>query len=271
MARPTLPDAALRAAARRVYGEDPLGYETGRPDDPDRVFELLVERCGLRDGSRVLEIGPGSGRATRRLLTAGAHVTALEPDPAFAGHLRVTLDPERLAVIGVSFEDAAVPDGQVDLVVAAMAFHWVDQGVGLPKLRRVLRPGGWVALWWTAFGDPGRPDPFRDALHALHPALTGPPPGDRPPMELDGDGWSEVLTREAGLVDAQSETIGWTARFDLEELRAFHATTIAVRRLPPAEQQRVLDDLVALARTRFGGVVERPFATGVHLARRPAP
>jgi SAM-dependent methyltransferase len=56
-------------------------------------------------------------------------------------------------VIVTRLEDATLPDGVFDSVVAATSMHWVDLHVGLPILHRVLRPGGWLAVWRTVFGD----------------------------------------------------------------------------------------------------------------------
>src|SRR5436309_2048803 len=58
----------LQADARQVYGSDPEDYDAARPDYPDRVYQLLESRCGIAPGTEVLEIGPGTGRVTRRLL-----------------------------------------------------------------------------------------------------------------------------------------------------------------------------------------------------------
>ena len=78
-----------RGEGRRLYGADPEGYAEGRPGYPERVYDLLAE-SGLRRGGRVVEIGPGTGLVTRRLLAAGAQVTAVEASPAMAGYLRRT-------------------------------------------------------------------------------------------------------------------------------------------------------------------------------------
>jgi hypothetical protein len=59
-----------------------------------------------------------------------------------------------------SFEEADITLAGFDLAVAATSFHWVDQKLGLSKLGRAIRPGGWVALWWTLFRDPDQPDEF---------------------------------------------------------------------------------------------------------------
>ncbi|MDQ4019422.1 MAG: methyltransferase domain-containing protein [Actinomycetota bacterium] len=269
MNRRALPDAALRADARRLYGADPAGYEAGRPDYPERVYELLATRCGVRGGARVLEIGPGTGRVTRWLTALGAEVVAVEPDPALAARLQGQRGVSRAEVVCGSFEDVALPKSHFDVVVAAMSFHWVNQDVGLPKLRRVVRSGGWVALWWTVFGDPSRPDPFDEATRHLTDALVSDTAAEkRAPFELDVASWSQDLEQRAGLVDVAAERVAWTARFDTERLRAFYGSMIAVRRLAAPERERLLDGLAEVAARTFGGTVERPFVTAVYTGRR---
>jgi hypothetical protein len=76
--------SALRREARTIYGGDPAGYEAGRPDYPDELYDILGSRCGLRPGASVVEIGAGTGLVTRRLVAAGARVTAVEPDEHMA-------------------------------------------------------------------------------------------------------------------------------------------------------------------------------------------
>lgn len=265
---PRLPDTEARETARHIYGADPEGYDRGRPDYPEPVFDLLRSRCGLGPGTDVLEIGPGTGRVTTRLVGAGARVTAVEPDPALAAHSGQALDSASVSVMAGTFESADLPEPGFDLVVAAMAWHWVDQTLGLPKLARVLRPGGWAALWWTMFADPTRPDPFRDATAHLVPRPPSRPDDARPPFELDADGWRVALVDHAGLTDFLSERIPWTATLDALAIRALYASTIAVRRLPAAERLRVLDELERIAREDFGGRVDRPMITGLYAARR---
>jgi SAM-dependent methyltransferase len=268
MREPEVPGPEQRLKARQLYGADPVGYEAGRPEYPERVYQLLATRCGLSPGTSVLEIGPGTGRVTRRLLSLGADVVAVEPDDRLAAYLGQALASPRLQLLVGAFEDVPLQEDRFDLAVAAMSFHWVDQERGLRKVGLTLRPGGWFALWWTLFGDPSRPDPFGDAAGDLldEPALPEP---DRPPFELDVAGWELSLRRRAGLVDVGGELIRWTARFDLDQLRAFYGSTFALRRRTASEQEQSLDALAHLARTAFGGIVERPFVTAVYTGRRP--
>jgi SAM-dependent methyltransferase len=267
--RSTQPPGWLRAEAGRVYGIDPQGYDAGRPEYPERVYDLLQTRCGVTRGTVVLEIGPGTGRVTRRLVDLGAAVTAVEPDAGLAEYLDSVMQTNPVKVIVSSFEDTPLGEGVFDVAVAAMSFHWVDQQIGLAKLGRVIRAGGWVALWWTVFGDPDRPDPFHDATRKLleeHNALA---PLDQPQFELDVPERTRDLADRAGLVDVDGELIRWTIRLDSAAVRALYASMIRIRTRPTDERHQQLDAIAAVAEHEYDGVIERPFVTAIYTARRP--
>jgi SAM-dependent methyltransferase len=256
---------SLRREARTIYGRDVRGYEAGRPDYPAQVYEILTSRCGLRAGASVVEIGAGTGLVTRRLVAAGARVTAVEPDRNMAARLAVTVGDAE--IITETFERAPLPRHRFDLAVAATSFHWVDQAAGMPKLGQVLTPGGWAALWWTIFDDPGREDAFRAALGAR--TGTEDPGGQRNArFQLDVASRCRDLTGRAGLTDVTGRLIRWTAELDTVQLRALYASMIRIRRLPPGDQRRILDQISRLA-DDFGGRVRRPFVTALYTGRRP--
>jgi 16S rRNA (adenine1518-N6/adenine1519-N6)-dimethyltransferase len=58
------------------------------------VLEAIVDAADLRPGDRVVEVGPGLGVLTRRLLAAGAAVIAVELDARLAAYLRRELGAE---------------------------------------------------------------------------------------------------------------------------------------------------------------------------------
>jgi trans-aconitate methyltransferase len=73
---------------------------------------------------------------------------------------------DRVELRASSLEDVEL-EADFDLAVAASSFHWIDEDAGLARLRDALRPGGFVALWWTVFGDRTRNDPFWEAVEPL--------------------------------------------------------------------------------------------------------
>jgi SAM-dependent methyltransferase len=260
-------DLIRRAEARTLFGADVAGYDAGRPDYPPDVYRVLVERCGLGAGVRVLEIGPGTGMVTRHLLDAGATVVGIEPDPAFVGHLRRSLPV--VEVVEGTLEEVTVDEETYDLAVAAMSFHWVDQRVGLPKVSHAIKPGGWFALWWTLWNHPERPDAFSRAAQQLHGRTQSEPnQHGRPPFEEDAETRLSDLRQLAGLTHVSHEKLTWTTRMDARQVRDHYASMIAVRRRTAAERRRLLDALTDLVDNEFGGIAERRFLTILYTGRK---
>ncbi len=256
---------------RRLFGSDPAAYELGRPGHADEVYDILRERCGLRPGTRVLEVGPGTGQATRRLLELGAApIVALEPDPALAEFLAGRLDA-RVDIRESTLEDADLPDAAFDLAVAASSFHWVDEEIGLARIRDALVPGGWVALWWTAFGDANRPDPFRAATDGLMeglPQSRSAVEGGRP-FAHDAEHRIAALER-AGLTDVLPCRIEWWHTWDTDGIRGLFGSFSPVLSLDSERRERLLDSIAEIAERDFGGSVTKPLVTSLYTARKPS-
>jgi SAM-dependent methyltransferase len=263
-----------RTEGRRAFGADPAGYDLARPGYPPRVYDLLRDCCGLRPGTRTFEIGPGTGQATRHLLRMGAApLVAIEPDERLAVFLRAHPDGfgGAVEVRVTAFEDVELSSGSFDLGVAATSFHWLDGEAAPRKIARALRPGGWWAMWWNVFGDPHRPDEFHEVTQALLAGLgRSPSAGEprRPPYALDVDARVAELRAAEAFDEFAYETIRWTVTFDAAGIRAIFATFSEVTRLAPDRRERLLDDLAAVAATRFGGRVEKPMVTPVYTCRR---
>lgn len=265
---------------RGLFATDVAAYEAGRPGYPERVYELLRAVCGLGPMTEVLEIGPGTGQATERLLAYGASVTAVELGEALAARLATKFAGARLVVEVGAFEEVALAAAQFDLVVAATSFHWVPPGIGLRRCADVLRPGGWLALWWSHFGDPDRPDPFHDALthilERLAPSLleaesAGAPGTGAHPYALDEGARLGELAASGFFGVPHHETIAWTGHHTPAQLRAMFASFSPWLALPPDQRSVALDAVERLAREEFDGRVERPYLTPVYLAVRLPP
>src|SRR4051794_11946989 len=90
---------------RRAFGNNPDAYDMARPEYPDWIFEEIDRLCPIR-GCVAFEIGAGTRRASRTLLTRGAErLVAIEPNTALAAKLRQLAHP-RLQVLESTFEAA---------------------------------------------------------------------------------------------------------------------------------------------------------------------
>ena len=259
-----------RAQGRELFGADPEGYDHARRGHAEEVYETLRDRCGLGPGTAVLEVGAGTGQATRRLLELGADpLVALEPDPRLAEFLRARLG-DRFEIDETTLE-AAELDRSFDLAAAASSFHWVEEEIGLAKLHDALRAGGWVALWLTQFGDDERPDPFRDAVDPLFVDVPDSPSSavdGRPYFGLDGERRQAALV-SAGFMEPEHELFSWSSAWDADGIRALYGTFSPIRSLPTEQLAGFLDAVARIAEDEFGGRVERPLVTSLFTARKP--
>ena len=265
-----MPPRIERSVGRTFFGSDPQTYDAVRPGHPGEVYDLLRMRCGLRPGSHVLEIGPGTGQATRRLADLGGPLVAIEPDPRLADFLRANLG-DRVEVRVATLEDAELETSAYDLAAAASSFHWVEESSGLRKVRSALRPGAWIALWWTSFGDELRPDPFRLALDPLFedvPSGPSAPSEGRPGFARDAGGRLQALA-DAGFEDAEHSEIHWEREWDTAGIRGLYSTFSPMSALDPGRRKELLDAVARIAEDEFGGRVERPLVTSLYTARRP--
>lgn len=259
-----------RTDGRRLFGTAPEAYDRGRPGHAERVYEILCERCGLRPTTKTLEIGPGTGQATRRLLELGADpLVALEPDPGLASYLLEHLGA-RIQLRATTLEDAELED-DFDLAVAASAFHWVDEEVGLERIHGALRPGGGVALWWTVAGDPTRTDAFRTAIDPIMTALprnlSDPDPG-RPAYQSDGAARVAAL-ESAGFEDVLPHRIEWEHTWDAQGIRDLFGSFSPFLAVEPGKRDELLDEIARIAEVDFGGRVTKPLVTALYTARKP--
>lgn len=126
-------------------------YVRYRPDYPAALLPWLHGEMGVVADARVADIGAGTGISSKLFLDAGHEVVAVEPNAAMRVAAQEWLggNPKFSAVDG-SAEATTLADASVDLVSAAQAFHWFDQQAVKPEWRRILRPGGLVAVYWNS-------------------------------------------------------------------------------------------------------------------------
>jgi SAM-dependent methyltransferase len=111
------------------------------------LFADLGAETGLVAGARVLEIGAGTGQATRGLLERAWSVVALEPGPDLAAVARQALcGVGEVEVVVSAFEPWDRHGQRFDLVVAATSWHWLDAGIAYQKAAEALRGDGHLAI-----------------------------------------------------------------------------------------------------------------------------
>lgn len=166
---------------RLVFGEVADLYDRARPSYPAALADDLVTLVG--PAARALDVACGTGKATRLLAERGVTGVGVEVHPAMAGVARRGLADHPGWRVDVSGFEAWAPrdgDGPFDLVTCAQAWHWLDPEVRLHKAHGLLRPGGWLALFWNTHPPDQPATSVQRAIaeaYARHaPGMEGPPP-----------------------------------------------------------------------------------------------
>ncbi len=125
----------------KEYAQFRAGYPAGE------IRELLCNACGLEAGWRVADVGAGTGMLATVFLEGGNEVVAVEPNAAMrAACEELQGRYPALEVVDGTAERTGLNEGSVRLVAAGRAFHWFEPEETAREFRRVLEPGGWVAL-----------------------------------------------------------------------------------------------------------------------------
>jgi ubiquinone/menaquinone biosynthesis C-methylase UbiE len=132
------------------FSDRVTNYVRYRPTYPIVVIEALNQHIGLTPDKVIADIGSGTGISTELFLKNGNMVYAVEPNEAMreAAEAQLAHDP-RFHSIAATAEDTTLPDDSIDVVTAGQAFHWFDQEQAKEEFRRILRPDGWVVLFWN--------------------------------------------------------------------------------------------------------------------------
>jgi SAM-dependent methyltransferase len=233
----TPPDSD-RVRAEVLEGWECMAARWGEAADEMRgpwmpVSSWLIDALELQPGQRVLELaaGPGdTGFLASELVAPGG---VLISSDAAEGMLEVArARAARLGIANVAFQQLSLE--WIDLATAevdAVLCRWglmfaIDPGAALQEMRRVVRPGGRVALavWDEPELNPWMTIPRQALIEAGH--LKAPDPSLPGPFSLSAPGRLQALLDEAGFTEVALDAVDVERRF--RDAESFLASTVAI-------------------------------------------
>lgn len=211
-------------------------YERGRPEYPPAVTTVLMRELALARGAPVLDLAAGTGKLSRALLAAGLDVVAVEPQGELRERLAANIGGERVHA-GLA-EEIPLPDGAVEAVTVADAFHWFDHDRALSEIARVLRPRGGLAVITTIVDWSGA-----SWAHELGELVSQLRP-EHP--QFDGPSWRTALPAAGVWEELKELQLSAPAPADAERIVDHVASMSWMAAMPDAERTATMERVRAL-------------------------
>ncbi|HTW18794.1 MAG TPA: class I SAM-dependent methyltransferase [Mycobacteriales bacterium] len=258
-----MPRRATESGRALSFGSVAQAYERFRLGYPDELFDTVVTYAG-RPIRTALEIGAGTGKATRLFAARGVVVTATEPDPEMLAELRKHV-PESVEVAPAAFEELT-PGRTYDLVYAGAAMHWTDPVGRWSRVAALLEPDGVFANFGgpVQLADPAVAAEARAARAAFLNTDDVPFPEGTPIDPIMQWPGTELLAAEE-FVDVVQTVIERRLSMSAQDYVGQLSTVSAYLQLPAAQQDQVYARILEV----LPDPVDVTADITVHLARRP--
>lgn len=187
----------------KLWGANPADFAeliepTGTP-----IFESLHEALGVTSGVDLLDAACGAGLGLELASKRGANVAGFDGTPELLAIARERLPEADLR--HADLEAVPWPDESFDVVLSCNGVQYAeDPDAALAELRRVVRPGGHVAV--VTWGAAEQCDAAR-AMAAMRPLMPAPPPGAAGPFALSEPGRLEAMLERAGLTPTMTRDV----------------------------------------------------------------
>jgi SAM-dependent methyltransferase len=258
-----------REHLRTTFGSVAEQYDRARPSYPAAIFDDLAEIAGLEPGARVIEVGPGTGKATVELVRRGYDVTGVELSPDLADVARRNAPGATIVV--AEFERWQPEQAGFDAIVATAAYHWVDPEHRYAKPLALLKPGGALAVVHGRHVLPVGGDPLwaemQEDYDAVVPHPDNAPP---PPPEEIADEWGDEF-RASRVFERVEErrhlqSLVYSADEYVDVLGTF-SDNIA---LPAAQRDELFERIHRRIAARPGGTVTKHYLLTLTVGLTPA-
>ncbi len=159
-------------------------YDRYRWSYAPEAVEALLSIAQICRSSVIADLGAGTGILTRQLVVSPARIFAIEPNVEMGQIAALSLQHTPSCLVVRSCAEAIpLPCRSVDLITVATALHWFDPEPARAEFKRVLKPGGWLAIIGNTQRDSTPSLDFNSLMtpeNGALPALPGAPANWQP-------------------------------------------------------------------------------------------
>jgi SAM-dependent methyltransferase len=241
-------------------------YAAARPGYPEALIDDVISYADLKADDAILEVGCGSGQATKSFAPRGFRIVAIEPGPELILAARESLARfGNVEFVEATFEAWPATPAVFRLLVAAQSWHWVSPEVRFAKAAEVLLPDGSLAVFGHV--PVGLPGPMREEfkrIYLRHMGVWGRPPE----AWYLPDGPFKGRFDESGRFGrVMHKSYSWKRHHTAASYTNFLLTRSDHRMLAPTKRQEILDEITT-AISNHGGEFDMDYETHLYISRR---
>lgn len=236
-------------------------YEQVRPRYPEAALKFLTTALGIGSGSIVVDVGAGTGKLTRQLISTGATLLAVEPLAEMRRQFSAVLP--QIPILSGAAESLPLKDQSVSALVSGQAWHWFDAKRAGVEAARVLMASGGVGLLWN---EQDESVPWVADLARIRAGAA-----ENTPSEKSQE-WRASFDASQGWAPIECQKFRHVQRLSPNGLvqRVLTSSVFAVK--TPAEQQAVAVEILSIlnryVETRDRDEVELPYVTEAYWTLR---
>ena len=243
-------------------------FDRWRPAYIPRLYDDIFAAGELSPASKVLEIGIGTGQATRPFLETGCSLTAVELGDNLARYSRDKFAAyKNLNIVNMAFQDFECSPESYDLVYSGSAFHWIEEEAGYKKVFQILKKDGVFARFANhPYYDKGRED-ITEAIQKLYNRYM---PESSPSNEYGEEQARKraEIGRKYGFTDISYRIYHRTRTFTAGEYTSLLGTYSDHIAMEPVKRSRFFREIEDVI-DQLGGSITLYDTIDLQLARKP--
>lgn len=254
-------------AFEKTFDQAIVDYDKIRPTYCKELYQDIREYQAIDENSYVLEIGIGTGKATRPFLETGCVLAGVEPGEQLAKFAEENFKEfPRFCVHNTTLQEYECRENTYDLIYAATAFHWIPEEYGYKRVYELLKNGGAFARFaYHAGADKSRPE-LMEEIQKQYARYAG---WDRAPKEYGEEKAIEVaeIARKYGFEDIAYKLYHFTKDFTAEEYMSLLRTYPDHMAVEASKRQQLFDGIYD-AIQRAGGKITVYYTVDLQMGRR---
>ncbi len=241
-------------------------YDKYRPVYPKEIIDSLMSVTGIIEGSDLLEIGCGSGKATEQLIGNGYNILGIDPGEDLVRIGNERFKNENVQFVKGRFEEFDFEEKKFDVIYAAQSFHWVPQPIGYKKCADVLKDDGYIALFWNMYvlSDNDADEELFEISKQY---------GGIADFVSESECENRIDCIVSQIVDSnlfEKPTVirkRWKQNYTADDFYGFALTGNRFMQNSDEDKKKAYNDIVALAE-KNGGIIERPYLCVLYIAKK---